>query len=349
MSRTIILLVFCCLPLVVFAASVPGLYEAQVPVLNQEQGYRDAAVKSAMRIVLVKLTGDRNAASRTALSPLILDAEKYLLQYRYIETPPAQTESGDNVDTLQLWVRFDETALNAALRDLGIPVWGKERPSILVWLAVEDATGRHLVSLEEKPDYVDVLERKAKSRGIILVFPLLDLEDTSKLRASDVWGGFQRPILDASRRYHADTVLVGRVESPVPDIWEGQWTAYTGDTINSWSAEGDLPDAVLDEGIDGVVDMLASVFTESLTPAETAGVELEIDNVTTVAEYARVLKYLNALSSVTDVQVEKAAAGRMVFSLTAHGGEVAVKQAIALGRTLEPMDSGGKNIYRLLP
>ena len=339
----------CCLPPVVFAARVPGLYEAQVPVLNQEQDNRDAGVKSAMRIVLVKLTGDRDAASRTALSPLITDAEKYLLQYRYIETPPSQPETADNPETLQLWVRFDESALNAALRDLGIPVWGKERPSVLVWLAVEDGTGRHLVSLEEKPEYVAILERKAKSRGIVLLFPLLDLEDTSRLRASDIWGGFQRPILDASSRYHADTVLVGRLDSPVKDIWEGQWTAYTGDMANSWSAEGDLPDAVLDEGIDGVVDMLASVFTESLTLAGTAGVELEIDNITTVAEYARVLDYLRALSSVTDVQVKEAAPGRMVFSLTAHGGEFAVKQAIALGRTLEPLDAAATNGYRLLP
>jgi hypothetical protein len=283
------------------------------------------------------------------LSPLIENAEKYLLQYRYIEVPPEQPDASENDNVMQLWVRFDEMALNDALRDLGIPVWGKERPSVLVWLAVEDVSGRHLVSLEEKPEYVAILDRKAKTRGIVLIFPLLDLEDTSALRVSDVWGGFKRPILEASSRYHPDTVLVGRVEAPVPGIWEGKWTAYTGEETNNWTAEGDLPDAVLDEGINGVVDMLATLFTESLTLAETAGVELEVDNILTIKQYARVLDYLNSLSSVTDVQVKKAGAGKMIFSLTAHGGEVAVKQAIVLGRTLEPLETGGHNVYRLLP
>lgn len=349
MRRAIISLVFCCLPLVVFAARVPGLYEAQVPVLNQKQENREAAIKSAMRIVLVKLTGNRYAVDQTALSPLIEEAEKYLLQYRFIEIPPSESVPSEGDNIMQIWVRFDETALNNTLRELGIPVWGKERPSVLVWLAIEDESGRHLVSLEEKPEYVAILDKKAKSRGIVLVFPLLDLEDNSKLRASDVWGGFQQPILDASSRYHADTILVGKVESPVTDIWEGQWTAYTGKTITSWTVEGELPDVVLDEGIDSVVDMLAKVFTESLTLAETAGVELEVDNILTVEQYARVLDYLNSLSSVTDVQVKKAESGKMLFSLTAHGGEVAVKQAIALGRTLESLGANEKNVYRLLP
>ena len=174
-------MIFCHLAPVVFAARVPGLYEAQVPVLNQEQSNRDAAVKSAMRIILVKLTGDRYAAARTAVAPLIVDAEKYMLQYRYIETPPDQTVTDKKIVEMELWVRFDETALNTALRDLGIPVWGKERPSVLVWLAVEDENGRHLVSLDDKPEYVGILERKAGARGIVLVFPLLDLEDSSNL------------------------------------------------------------------------------------------------------------------------------------------------------------------------
>lgn len=349
-KRTIILLIFCCLPQLGFAARVPGLYEGEVSVIDQEQANRDAAVKSAMRIVLVKLTGDRHAAARTALAPLIGEAEKYLLQYRYMEMPSSQPETAvESGNVMQLWVRFDETALNNALRDLGVPVWGKERPSVLVWLAVEDEGGRQLVSLDEKPEYVAMLEQKAKSRGIVLIFPLLDLEDTSILNTSDVWGGFQRPILEASKRYHADTILAGKLVSPVPGIWEGQWTAYTGDKTNNWSAEGILPDVVLDEGIDGVVDMLASLFTESLTLAETSGVELEVNNILTVEQYARVLDYLNSLSSVTDVQVKRAAAGKMIFSLTAHGGEVAVKQAIALGRTLEPLGSTKQNSYRLLP
>jgi hypothetical protein len=55
------------------------------------------------------------------------------------------------------------------------------------------------------------------------------------------------------------------------------------------------------------------------------------------------------LSSVTDVQVTQVAPGQVSFSVTAHGGEAAIVQAIALSRRLQPIANSGERIYRLLP
>ncbi|NIN35787.1 MAG: DUF2066 domain-containing protein, partial [Gammaproteobacteria bacterium] len=50
---------------------VPGLYEAEVPVADQGQASRQSAITEAMKRVMVKLTGDRNAAGRFNLVPII--------------------------------------------------------------------------------------------------------------------------------------------------------------------------------------------------------------------------------------------------------------------------------------
>jgi len=109
-------------------------------------------------------------------------------------------------------------SLNKVLREAAIPEWGSERPSTLVWLAVSDAIGRRLSGLSDISGYAEKMETHAISRGIVLVHPLLDLEDTNQLKPSDIWGSFQEPVLAASSRYNANVVLTGRLEAILPEF-----------------------------------------------------------------------------------------------------------------------------------
>jgi len=70
-----------------------------------------------------------------------------------------------------------------------VPIWGKQRPSTLVWLVVEDEGGRRLIGTDEESEYLSVLKERASVRGIPMLIPLLDLEDNARLKPSDVWGG----------------------------------------------------------------------------------------------------------------------------------------------------------------
>ena len=346
------LLILCCAAPPAYAIRVPGLYEAQVPVPDQQPDNRDQAEQSAMRAVLIKITGDRFAPERTSLQPVVQQAANYILQYRYVQAPaaaPAAGEQAPAAPALFLHVRFDETTLNKTLRDLGIPVWGKERPTTLLWLALQDQAGRRLVGMEEKPDYIRALDQRAALRGVVLIYPLLDLQDTAALKVSDIWGGFNTPVLQASARYQADTVLVGKMDSPAPGIWEGQWTAYLQGETHTWNVDGELPEIVLDEGVDGLADLLAAHFVQSAGNLESGSISLRVRGIDNAAQYARVLKYLRSLSPVTDVAVNRVQPGEVQFTVTAHGGAVAVQQTIRLGRVMAAVDDGADHLYRLLP
>ena len=331
------------------AVRVPGLYEAEVPVAGQQVEHRRQAVETAMKRVLVKLTGDRNAGGQTMLLPIIRNAEKFVQQYRYVEAPAAAggEEPGAGERSLKVRYRFDDINLNTALREAGVEIWSRERPAVLVWLGMESDGFRRILVPEEDPEIFTLVGEKAGERGIVLIYPLFDLEDTSRLRASDIWGGFQRPVLEASGRYFPDVVLTGRVESTAPGIWEGRWTAYIGEETSSWSTEGSYPESVINEGIDGVADLLARTYARG-GGGDTGTVRMKVVNITSVEQYARVLKYLQSLSPVTRVDVVQVAQGDVEFSLTAHGGGQAVAQAINFGRVLESHD-GASGTYRLLP
>jgi len=331
------------------AANVSGLYEAEVPVIDQAAATREKGVAIALRVVLVKVTGDRNVASRSAIAPLLEEAQRYVQQYRYRAVSPT-TADGSVLpeESLELWVRFDAGTLDKRLRDLGVPIWGKQRPSTLVWLVVEDEGGRRLIGTDEESEYLSVLKERASVRGIPMLIPLLDLEDNARLKPSDVWGGFREPILKASERYHSDTVLSGRIVPIFPGLWEARWEFYLDGQSVSWISQGDLPAFVIDEGIDTLADNLAARFVRTGVYTEKTGVEVVVTDIFNVDEYARTLHYLQSLKAVTGVQVKRVDPGKVTFLVTAHGGADAIAQAVSLGKTLERITYSAGPSYRLL-
>lgn len=354
MYRQLLLIVYLVLQFIqpLSAVQVEGLYEVVVPVDSQSEAERKAALQTAFRLVLIKLTGDRQAPGNISVGTLMARAQDYMQQYSYREVSEFhKNDQGELLESTQtqLWVKFDESNLNRALRDLSVPVWGRERPSTLVWLALGDENGRQLVGPDDVPEMVEAIRLQAEQRGIVLLFPLLDLDDTAILRVSDIWGGFRGPVIEASRRYHADSILTGVIESPVEGIWEVRWTAFIDDKMASWTGESDLATAALEEGVDNLADILASEFARIPVIAGMEEILLSVADIENVDQYADVLKYLSGLNSVADVEVIELQEQLVTFRLSAHGGELAVTKAIELGRLLSPI-SGSANVnYRLLP
>lgn len=350
MKKSLLLLaIILALPsLPVQAVRVPGLYEAEVPVSGQGTASRQEAVTEAMKLILVKLTGDRNAGERMELAPLIEGAERYVQQYRYVESPAPADPGASGLPVLRLRVSFDESNLDNALRNLGIQVWGRERPSTLIWVAMEQGDTRSIIHPEDESELFSVINQRARERGIVLIYPLFDLQDTASLKASDIWGGFDYPVTNASARYYPDLILTARVQSPLPGIWEGQWTLYMPEGKQlTFSTEGSYPESVYNEGIDTAADYIADRYAQGRM-SEIGQSELKVIDIISLSQYASVLKYLQSLSPVAGVEVTQVSPGNVEFSVSAHGGEQALYQAIRFGRVLEPVGQG-LNIYRLLP
>ena len=349
MKRVIgIFFLLCCCPGGVGAVAVAGLYEAEVAVADRSAVSREAAVRDSLSMALVKLTGRRSVSGDPRFAPVLEQAGRFVRQYRYRQTQAGASSPG--AVSWSLAVRFDEGALNQALRDLGIPVWGRERPSLLVWLVVERDGRRFFADAEEPPGLLSALQQQAARRGVSALFPLLDIEDAARLRPTDVWGGFKDAILAASARYRADIALTASLTSSASGVWEGDWRSYRqGKPERRWRTETDLPALALEEGVDRVIDELATEFVTIDLAGGLQDVEITLGGVDTVTQYTRVLRYLESLSPVSGVQVREVRAGQLRLTLSAHGGAPAIMRVIDLGGVLEPVEDAGDAYYRLLP
>ena len=223
-----------------------------------------------------------------------------------------------------------------------------------------------------------LLERAARLRGIPIVLPLLDLEDRTALEPSDVIGGHTERGLTASRRYGAKSVLFGHLTvqggiqggiqggtgtaTPTVTVYNARWIldlsgiralapvrspldAAEGPEPRrgsvrrfSWQDEGPNLGAITDRAMSTVAEHLAALYAVSSDTPEP--VRLRVEGVEGLADYGRLLRYLDSLDIIERISVTGAERARFALLAQVYGGAPALTRLIALGETLE-LPSGG--------
>lgn len=301
------------------AVEVPTLYTAEVPFDNEAEDPRKEAYELALAEVLSRVSGSGLSANADAIRELFPNPASYVMQFR----------PGAN-DTL--WVSFDGQAIEQVLRNSGQLVWGADRPLTLVWLAVDWGQGSREIIGADDPDRTPgqarsidrnkqlrerVLE-SAERRGLPLVFPLLDTVDLQSVTFSDIWGGFDERIIDASERYGANSILIGRIR-PSSSRRES-WSYYFSGEERSWNGP---PEAVVGQ----VADVLVTEFAVG-GDAPVESVALSISGIVSVEAYGAVQSLLAHVSLIESFVITEVAGDRVSYRVDVRGG------ADRLGRAL---------------
>ena len=325
-----------------------ALYEAEVPWSGRDAGDRTEAFRQALRQVLVKVTGRRRFADAAQTDSLVENAPGFVQQYqlRTVETGLGETGARES----RLWTRFDEEAVGRLLREAELAVWSSPRPSVLVWLATQSDGTTLTVGSEGSEETGEVLRRGAASRGVPIILPLLDLPDLTLAGAPELWVEAEERIRAASERYRPGGILIGRVERGV--LWEARWSLLLPGAAQRWTAEGDVLDLVVDDGVQEAIDVLVSHYASPVTPGTgEAAMAVSVSGVHDFASYVRTVRYLESLGEVESVDVLAVVSGRVRLGLKLRTGVAGLRELIALGSTLaeDAGDVDGALALRLLP
>ena len=185
------------------------MYEATVPLTDRSERGQAMAFQEAMREVLVRATGQRDAGTEPALAALVEDARRYVQQFRI-------------VGTNQFFAGFDGAKIERAVIAAGQPLWGHQRPATLVWLAVNDGQQRRIIDAQSSSELRQAIERAAQLRGLPLRWPAA----TGRVTFDDVWSGTGESLRSTAGEYGAEAVLVGRARSPSAANAQVHWTVF---------------------------------------------------------------------------------------------------------------------------
>jgi hypothetical protein len=309
------------------AVLVRDLGVAAVPVAQRTGDPPYEALREAMTAVLVKLSGRRDTATDPRVAELLASPASYVQQTGY-------TEQG------QLRVGFDARTLRTWMLARGLPVWGDDRPSLMLWLAIDLQGNRAIVGADDESGVQAALANVADERGLPLQLPLLDAQDLARVQFGDIWGGFDSSLQEASARYAADAILIGRATGPTLDQLFVNWRLVQGESVEDWRG-------TLLEGIEHTADVLAARYASTSAGAEQQ-LRVSVSGLASGQAYTRVLHYLQALTLVSSVRVERVAGNKAEFMLVTMGEPEKLSRELELSGFLAS-DGAGALAYTYRP
>ena len=319
---------------------VDDLYVAEVLVRDESPRQLRDGARAGLLQVLVRVSGSLKVEESSLVRSSLQNPAAYYYQYSYETTDKALLFGESEVNAKILRLHFEPSAIARLLRDANLPIWGSNRPSVLLWVAVNEGPSRRILGETDASEVVEVLVDQARQRGLPITFPILDIEDASQISTAEVWGAFLERIDGASDRYSPDSLLTARIQSEPGERWSGRWSFRTADTWKSLESAGYSPDVLVRSMIDQLADELAGRFALGSSRSR---VRLKIENVGGVSQYAAVCRYLEELTPVVSSSIIALDIDIAEFELETEGQYLQLIEIIKLDERLLLLSKDERN------
>jgi uncharacterized protein len=329
------------------AVRVHSIYQDEVLVASQSKADKLKAEQDALSDVFVKVSGNSHVLDNNPnLKANLPRADSYVQEYSY--TSPADAPKAT---PYTLFVRFDADAINRLLREAGTPTWGQNRPLILVWLALQ-SPGHPADIVDSSTDTEKLLRESAKQRGLPMIFPMMDVTDLSLVSVSDITSKTIANLQQASQRYASNAMLIGNITQGKTDI-QSHWQLVLGTDTWNWDVSGKTLPEIFSGIVDNAADALATRYGMVMSAAIQSELTLNISGVKQHADLLALMKYLQRLSPVTDVQLRSVSGNDIVLDLSLRGSRESFIQAASISKNLLPVSAAnladGSLEYKWVP
>jgi len=300
-----------------------SLYAAATPVANQSAQERDKAFRSDLAQVLVKVSGNPNAAQVAALSDILSKAGNLVVEYRYRAVSVSQGGGQE------LWARFDAKAVDKALIQGGQGTWGEGRPTVVAWVLDSGS----IVADNPNAPIVSSMRKDAQKRGLPLVIPLMDLTDQKRVSGFDIRTLFLPALKSASQRYRAHAMLIG-VINPADVGVQSRWTLVFNGNSTSFQETADTPQQAAGEAVGHATTLLAQQL--AYLPAVGGGGQMQVvvSGVNSLANLKRVETLITAVPGVGSLQLGSVRGGLVGFQVPYAGAVADLQQALTVAGSL---------------
>jgi hypothetical protein len=280
------------------------------------------------------VSGSRELLQKPVIVAALDDARSRVQQYGYErgEAPSAG---------LSLRFQFDGPYVTNLVKRAGAPLWTANRPTVLAWVVVEDEQGRHFISKDSAPQEAQWLVEAFSRRGVPVQLPVFDLADTTAVSLEDAWRLDATVLQAASARYKVQDIVAGRLSSLSTGNALGDWSYFNRDEQTNRSVA--VPDlqTFLREGVDVVAGELAGRYAVAPMGGGARGVSISINGVSSYADYAAIVKWLEGLELVDHANIEQVQGDRIELRLQAQADAEQLAATIELNDRLQPLPVTG--------
>jgi hypothetical protein len=305
-------------------AREPELFVVDVKVEDQTASVEQAATRTSLLEVISRLTGLESVPRTAEIKKALDQAESFVSEYMYTEVPNFDSATSAASKPLSvLRVVFQPDQIESLLRSAKLPRWPSPRDICIVWALLEKDGRRESIAPGETFRFAELLASNGLARGLPLIFPVMDLEDQLTVGDGLIWGRFGKELLQASERYNANCLLIGRLvahEGGAVPSFSGDWTIMLRNSVSYHREEFRKEEGaeIAKETIDSAVDLL----TESsvIYAGESYVYRIRISFIEDFGDYLAVNQYLSKSAYVEDFSVDGYEGGFLKISIRSMAG-----------------------------
>ena len=313
--------------MLVNAAELASLHRVSIEVANQSDSERIEAFKKGFQQVMHRVSIADALNSSTEYQQSIDKAEQFVSEYGY--------RRDDMTAQLVLDVLYSREAVKRLIAQARLPYWGADRPELLLWIAVEDQSGRYLVGSSDERPLAQSVQSITREAPLPVKLPVMDDIDQSMVTMVDIWGRFQAPIQQASVRYQSPVTATVGAAQLANGSWTSRWLLMLPQKNERWEATGSSYEQVVREGIAKISQAIAQLYAFTPKAAESnSDLIVRIVNVQSAQDYARVTRYLRDVSGVRQVFPHSYEQGELRLNVALLVDASDFAQTLALQNTL---------------
>lgn len=332
MFKRVVTALCCGLSFMASAAQVTDLYQGKAPT----SGDMVAAQGQALGQVLSKVTGKRDILTQPVVVKALAAPGDYVKSYGY----------QDQGSVKYLKAEFKSDKVNSLVSESQFALLGPARPQMAIWLVVDQGE-RRLLADQSSDGWAQALREQAQTLGLPISIPLMDLDDNMAVSATDVWGRFADPILQASQRYGAEMVVLGKL-TPEGDKWSIDWGLYgpkaAGEVTELTRGNSTGTQAEVAQGFaDTLAAWLVKNYGARISGPATSQT-LVVDGLSEVDSMIAVQKMLQGMANVSKVAIGKLEGDQVTFNFTLQGDQAELVRALQLESRLRKVDDNGSGL-----
>lgn len=340
----------CCLALAMIitpatqAVQVEDLYVAEVLVADESAAQLRAGARAGLAQILVRVSGQVKVEEIGPIRSALRRPSDFYNQFSYESTERQLVVDSEAQTARVLKLHFEPSAIARLLREADLPVWGSNRPGVMLWVAISDGNSRRILGEADEGELALALVEQAARRGLPILFPILDLEDASRISSAEVWGAFLDRIETASVRYQPDAILTARVQQEMSGRWTGKWSYKMTETWQSVETVAFSSDELVRAMVDQLADQLAVRYA---LDSSRGTIELTIEGVHTLEDYAALGGYLDQLAPVLNSSIVSLLQDVARFELRVEGTQDQLVELIELDQRMLLLNNDGRGDHLL--
>ena len=331
------------------AVEVTDLYLVKWPVTAQSKAARWKASLAGFKEVLIRKSGSQAILQSYEVQQAYSKVTSYLHSFEY-----SRIEDPSDEFPYLISLYFEPRLIDNIIRDSKMPLWGSNRPVTILWIAVEEDFKRRILKDQidaessqisdeinepnEKQSLTLSIKENATRRGLPVISPLMDLEDELVVSISDIWGRFPSTVLQASQRYSADSVILGRIRKN-GEQWRGEFTYINQPVQSSFEVSAEQPQQVIGQMVDKLAELLCNKYCVVEEVGQKNEVLMNVSGINNFKTFKAAEDYLNQLSANKRTDVVKIEQHNVTFKLTLLGQIESLIEGIRLSQQMQVDES----------